>query len=714
MAKNWFEKSYRRTETTWHISEQNPAYFSKFDPREYVDLLLLGKVETTCIFSNSHTGLSHWPTKVGHMHNCLKGRDILRDVIELCHNKGISVILYYSVTYNDWAYENHPDWRMIDMNNKGVKRFYGRAGVCCPNSPYRDFAAAQIRELCEMYDFEGIWCDMTFWTTVCYCQHCKERYDKSIGGEIPTRVDWSNPKWVAFQRKREEWLAEFAQLLTGTLNKHKAGASVNHQGAAFTEGRWVARGASVELARQSDFMNHDFYGNAVNQSFHCKLFSRMGNSSHFEYITCSYYWVNDYNKLAQFPMAPVAATHTEIKPLHLLLAQTYAAISKNGAIRFFNDAHPDGRLNRTFYERMGKAFEQTKEHEPYLGGTPCEDVGIYINFESGIDFDHNGRPAIEFPELENSWQSTTEASINAAKSLMNAHVTFGVITKASLANLNDFQILLLPNLLMVDDDEVKALKEFVVKGGVLYASKFTSLYDKQGAKKQNFQLAELFGVDFVGETDELFTYIVPGADFKKIFGDYSYDWPIAVNGTQLRVRPRNRVQVLATIALPYTDPKDTRNYSQILSNPPGMYTDEPAIVVNSVGMGKVIYAAGVLEGLPIDSQREVLLNILRELKLKPFKITSEAPKAIELSLFDQKEKNRYLINLLNFQEEMPNIPVEGVVVKLSLQGKVPLDLVEVPSMRKIDFRKKGPSISFTVPRIETYGAFLLNYKNVNQ
>jgi hypothetical protein len=45
-------------------------------------------------------------------------------------------------------------------------------------------------------------------------------------------VDWLDEKWVAFQRKREEWLVEFATLATGTVREHKPAATVEHQASA--------------------------------------------------------------------------------------------------------------------------------------------------------------------------------------------------------------------------------------------------------------------------------------------------------------------------------------------------------------------------------------------------------------------------------------------------------------------------------------------------
>ena len=48
------------------------------------------------------------------------------------------------------------------------------------------------------------------------------------------------------------------------------------------------------------------------------------------------------------------------------------------------------------------------------------------------------------------------------------------------------------------------------------------------------------------------------------------------------------------MTLPYTDPTETR-VRVILTDPPGIPTHHPSIVLNRYGRGSVIYSAGVIE-----------------------------------------------------------------------------------------------------------------------
>ena len=176
----WYQRVYRRNVIDMHITDWNEKFLSEFNPENYVEMLRLAQVKSAVVCAQSHVGLSNFPTKVGRTHNGMKGKDHLRRVIELCHQSGIGVQLYFSVIFDRWAYDNHPDWRIILVNGKQAAE-KSRQGLNCPNSPYREYVAARIEEICQQFDFEGIRFDMTFWPAVCYCAHCQKRFENEDG-----------------------------------------------------------------------------------------------------------------------------------------------------------------------------------------------------------------------------------------------------------------------------------------------------------------------------------------------------------------------------------------------------------------------------------------------------------------------------------------------------------------------------------------------------
>ena len=181
--------------------------------------MALAGVDTAIIYAGSCLGICNWPTKYGHMHKQLKGRDILKEIITECRNKGLHVVVYFNI-WSRWAYDTHPEWRIILPNGKGTVEDGWRYGLCCPNTLYQKYVLNIIDELSSGYDMDGMWIDMIGWFgKICYCTGCRTKFLAETGKELPRKIDWQNPDWVLFQRKREEWLSAFAEAIVKTAKK---------------------------------------------------------------------------------------------------------------------------------------------------------------------------------------------------------------------------------------------------------------------------------------------------------------------------------------------------------------------------------------------------------------------------------------------------------------------------------------------------------------
>jgi Hypothetical glycosyl hydrolase 6/Beta-galactosidase trimerisation domain len=684
---SWYKKTYRRNVIDMHITDHDPRFLTEFDADRYVDMLVRSQVQSTVLYAHSHVGLCYFHTKVGPMHKGLHGRDIFGEVVERCRQHGIAVVGYYSLIYDTWAYRNNPDWGIIGMDGKGVAD-KSRYGVCCPNSPYSDRTMTIVRELCANYDLQGIRFDMTFWPTVCYCQYCQKRFADATGAPLPTVINWEDPMWVSFARQREAWLVEFASLMTHTVKQVKPNLTVEHQSSTYSA-PWLL-GVTTELAAQNDFLQGDFYGDALQGSFVRKLFYNLTPNRPSAFETSIGVSLDNY---------------TALKSRELLEAKAYAALADGSAFVYIDSIDPAGTLNPAVFERMGDIFNHTKAYEPYIGGDLCQDVAVYFSTESKCDFSDNGK-AVNDSTLTYKTPHLY-AAVSVCQSLIDNHIPFGVITRKNLDCLSRYSIIVLPNVLMMADDEVTALREYVRQGGRLYASKYTSLILIDGHRLRDFMLAEVFGVSYQGETKEKFTYIAPVQDEDKLFASYTRKHPAGMWGTQLIIQAHPKAKILGEQVLPYTDPADPVHFASIHNNPPGIYTGRPAIVANSFGQGKTLYVTVNIENT--DPHRAVFISLLRQL-MQSFSIEALAPKSVEITLFHQAESCRYIINLVNFQKELPNIPVDNIEVRIRLDGKKPIQLLRLPEGQPVEYVVRSGYACFTAPRLHTFAMYALEYE----
>ncbi|MBL7176028.1 MAG: beta-galactosidase trimerization domain-containing protein [Desulfobacteraceae bacterium] len=697
--KKWFQESFRRNLVDMHIEDWDERFLSEYDPEKYVEMLTTANVNTAMIYANSHVGLCYWPTKSGQMHKNLKGRDILGEVINLCHGKGMSVVVYYTLTFVNRAYEQHPEWRIItpkgeDGKGSGLPRY----GICCLNTPYRDFALEQVKEIVNGYRFEGIWFDMTFWPEVCYCPSCKKRFLNEVGKEIPRTVNWENPEWVQFQRKREEWLAEFALLFTSTAKNLNPDLTVAHQSNTFI---WDWKmGPSVELARALDYMSADLYGNNLDQSFSSKFFYNLSENLPFEYMTSR---------------CPHLFHHTVMKPIELLEAQAFSALTNGAGFQFIDAIDPVGTLDKRVYKQMGDIYKEIERYEKFLGGDLCQDVGIYVSFESRFYPEDNNKDIEEVNTnlgfgLDLRIPIHTKTARSYAKALLNNNIPYGVITKKNLSGLSHHKIIILPDVLVMDHEEIEALKDFVEKGGGLFVTREAARIRKDGTKEEDFLLSELLGVSYKDKMTEFFTYIAPTDEGKELLHPYTPKYPLGMISAHVKVEEKKGTKILGTLTLPYTHPGDPDRFASIHSNPPGVPTEYPSIVMNKYGKGKVIYVA---VNLDLVLMEDIFLDLLNHISPEPFNLRSDAPKQVELTLFHQRNKNRYIVNLLNFQSELPNIPVEGIEVKVKLEEKKPIKVLQLPDEKELDFEVEDSFVIFTAPRLETFLMVALDYEWVH-
>jgi hypothetical protein len=148
--------------------------------------------------------------------------------------------------------------------------------------------------------------------------------------------------------------------------------------------------------------------------------------------------------------------------------------------------------------------------------------------------------------------------------------------------------------------------------------------------------------------------------------------------------------------LPWPAP-DPRRFSSIHSNPPWVATDHPEIVLSSFGQGCSVYCATAIEQVP--TLEETFVRLIRLLGGE-FTFEAETHPSVELSLFRQDDRQRYVLSLIAFQQDLPNLPVPEVRVTLRLPREVHR-IDRLPDGTPLPFEASGRAVAFTLPRLET-------------
>ncbi len=699
----WPDRTFRRLLIDTHVPDWDHL-LQDFDAADYVSTIAGARFQSLMQYANSHVGLCLWRTKLGQMHAGMRGRDYFGEVVEQCKKHNLHVSAYYSVIFDDWAYQNHPDWRLSPEEGYD-RQMFSRTGTVCPNTPYREHAFACLRELVGNYEIDGIFIDMTFWPGVCYCPYCTERFRKEAGAEPPRIVDWNDPVWRSFQAARERWLREFATAVTGAIKQTRA-IPVNHQfSTAFA---WWKHGVSLEQRESSDSCSGDFYGGAAQFSLVCKTYYGLTEKRPFEFMTSRCVSLGDFET---------------IKPADILMTDAMIPTIHGGSYLLIDAIKPNGTLNHGAYQRIGEVNRAHDPYEPYLGGDLVADIAIYYDRPSLYDPAENGQHVSEVAPVDafggprkHGFDHTPEknlphldAVVGCAKILQEAHIPFGVVTNATLDQLTRYQAVLMPSVFELTAEQGEQFRKFVAGGGVLYASGPSALdrFERFASLP-----SELFGVKYTGTIGTLTTYLTASDEsLKKV------TWPqenITFRGPCIEATAVGGAQVLATVTPPVVKPEEGytigTHFAQIWSNPPAMEPGTTAgIVINQLGKGKTVWVAAPIESRPEPVYAAIVTHLLRRVLPGPYAFEVDADPAVEMTLFDQPEQNRLLASLLNMREQVPVMPVNAKVRVRIPEGRRVKRVVQVPDAREIHFDVAGGLVRIEVPDFKVIAMLTIEF-----
>ncbi len=681
MATSKYQQGLRRMLVDMHIPDWDPAFLSKYDPAAMADRFEQARLDAVMIYCKSHAGLCYWPAKAGRMHAGLHGRDVVGELVRHLRARNIAVCAYYSIVFDNWAVETHPDWRQRTVAG-GDYRGLIRYGVCCQNHPeYRAYEMAQLHDLLSSYRFDALFLDMIFWPLVCGCDRCRERFRAESGKEIPEVVNWTSPDWCEFQDARERWTSEFTGALMARAKAAAPQIAVTHNLAPALR-NWVL-GQPLSAAAHDTFTAGDLYGDRIEQLVVSKLMLHLSETRPAEFMTSCCVNLSD---------------HVRLRDEEQMRAQASAAIAMSSAFLFIDAIDPIGTVNPGVYERVGKVFSGTLPYEAFTGGEPVEDVAVYFSGHSQMDFAENGialrevrLPARSYPHLD--------AVRGACRALQRAHLPFGVITRKQLAGLGRFRAIVLSNVLRIDREEADAMREYVRRGGRLYASRYTSLVEASGLGHRDFMLCDLFGVHYEDEEAGAFVYLKPAdrsmadwiapQDFLScaVTSD-PFGPPRPLCGIpRLRANPGGRA--LATLTVPYGYPSRgsvlDHRWASIHSSPPWQDIEAPMVVLNDFGSGRSVYSTCGIESLEGEAAERTFLGLIGLLIDGPPSYSADTHPAVWMSAFDQPDRRRMMVSFLNYQSELPPVPVPIRFAVRPPAGKRFTRLRLVPDDRALPF-----------------------------
>lgn len=692
---------YARVYISQHYEDWDPRILEKYDISKLIQVL--ERVDPDVFYGTVRTHNGKWFCNVGmgSLHQGLKGIDQLDALIKHFRKKGKPILGYFSTIYDKELYDEHPEWRQVDADGMPVAEERGTFGkVLCPNSPYREYLTAMVKRLIENYDIDGIYFDMVFFEeNPCYCENCSRLFWSIYDAEIPREQNWDDPLFRKFIQFRNDSNYSFVGDICDTVKKVDPKLSTCIQ-YVMLKGRSIS-GQTLAVGSVPDYLYTDIY-------------FRQG---YLPMSVCTKLTASISRYRPEIGIMTRPGSHNDtpnMKTLDHIRSEAFTAIANGGAVMFFDIMWPDGTLQDAMWDRIGQVVGEIKARETWLGGKPIKSVGVFYSEKTRIWYGRSDR--------KNRYEANF---FGVCRALIEEHVPCNIITKLDKKILSDYQALVLPNTVCMSKQEVDAVRDFVSEGGGLVCTEKTSLWNENGEVLDDFQLNDVLGVSYVGDT-ALYSRVYSKFDKnQKLAERLPSDGFITSWGPVQKVNLRGAIQ-MANIVYPYTEPTADK-FVNIMANPPAVPSDWPACTYNEFGNGKVIYFTGAIDKdylkLSFPELKWLIADAVRAVSKEPLMVELRGPMSVEVTAFERNNASQLVIHLVNYQAEIGKyLTTESFESRHQVQEILPVFNLELivrtgkeirgvsiqPENSVPHYERDNGSIKVTIPRLDYHSMVIID------
>lgn len=709
-----YTKSTRRYVVDWNLLPFQELPLEKFGRREYVkeyvEMFATGNVNCIFQYVKDMSGYSVYPSKLGPMFPQL-GYDFLAELVQCAHARDIRVSAYYNVGLDRAAVAKHPDWSTRNLEGNGCGFFTWDESYICLNSPYRQYALEQIIEIAE-HDIDMMFVDIMEQGDAgapgCYCDYCRDAYRQQLGKEMPTVANWDRD-WRQLVSWRLDVVEQYWEEIVAAVQAQKPGLPVSKN----TYG-WSHRANGVRRVKGEQFLDAEDGGDgeeggAENRSTThvCTFLRGLTGRKAFHFSANTDFWgVQDWPSQ------------------HRYRHRAMSVLTQGGVSTLGDNQSPflaDGTLVRENFRRLGVAFEERALKEPYIeGATSIPYLGVVYSDSTKLFY---GRE-----DIAGRCSAPFQGALSAAFGL---HIPVDVIPEWELESdaASEFRVLLLANTAAISARQADGLRQYVADGGTLLACYETSLYDEWGDLLDDFQLADVFGLKYLGcsnDDPEIVYHNMQGRDNTNGYIDGTGEGifaglpesSIRLPGAYLRTQA-TAGKTLAFYRDPVVIERDGKPWSW--GPMPGKETDYPAIHQNRYGRGSAVFIGSQIFnacstfGAPERRNcwwvRKLTENILELLAPNP-PMRVQAPHTVDVTFWDHPEKQQIIVQLFNKTDWDTVIPIDNITIRISKDvAQLQEAYLPCPDRKMLDITDRGEWAEITLPRLDLHEIVFLETVN---
>lgn len=420
---------YKRLIIDYHFSDFVPGTLAQADAAGTVAACLETGADSVLVYAKDHWGHCYYATEKYPRHPNVP-QDLFGETLAGLSAAELTGYAYFSVGWDEHTVRAHPDWALRDADGRPIRRgaspenrVTGRWTYLCLNSPYRQYALAQIEEIVSRYDFPALFLDIVFLLPhypPCACEHCQTAWGKEHDGPIPDAYtpDYLDFVFAGYGRFFREVKAIIAAAGKDVQITHNFGLPYDEDDyVAFeinTLGRNFLRGSAL-----AKIMRAEAHGRTV------ELIGHRFNQD-WDFVT---------------------------KPPTLMRWEAATVLAHNCALMWVDQPNMNGRFDPKAIAAIKAAFETVDDLLPFMRDTkPVAEIALL----------YPTRSFLMQPEEELGF-------VGAYRMLTELHWPFDVVTEDTLTvdSLIGFQLLIVPHATYLLPQTVTAVSQYLQNGGHL-------------------------------------------------------------------------------------------------------------------------------------------------------------------------------------------------------------------------------------------------------
>ncbi|MCJ7551598.1 MAG: beta-galactosidase trimerization domain-containing protein, partial [Anaerolineae bacterium] len=578
-----------------------------------------------------------------------------------------------------------------------------------------DYVRDIVGEIVARYDLDCIKFgggSFGFSRDICYCPNCRQSFLEHTGHDLPLHSDWADPVWRAYTGWRLDQARQRVHALGDVVHSVDPELPFMGNSVCFGDPGWtvgasldVENQASVEDAVQVEVQTRARYDEAAG--------SPVGEAT-WQYLSWPAETARFMTSVSDKPIWVVASyflawpwRRSAMAPVEqkVYLAQ----IAANGADPMVNlsggppAVHEDPRG----FDVIRDLYGFLDEHQEYYAGDASgANVALVYSLETLVFYGQDDPDKRYVREIRGIEQALHEA-----------HIPFDIISTRVLdeRTLSRYRVLVLPTLACMSKAESAAIEAFVAQGGSVVATFETSLYDREGVRRDQPLLGSLLGVRIAGPTRSSMACADPDCKpgYAQVYMQVADQHPVldGLAGTSVLPMGGRMCEVVADAGtrVPLTLSAPFIVFPEGFSYPEVPASNDPLLVIKEHATGgRTLYFAGSLGTLawtvPYPDLQRLIANAVRWAAGDALPISVDGPSTLQVSL--RVQPGRRLVHLINltggerFFSEL--VPLHDIVVRLPASEPARPCAFLLSDRRDLEVVLVDGAWQVTVPKLTDY------------